>query len=206
MTDIVNIAITSGSGPEECRIAVERLVEHINAAARKANLKVHCLHGPSGGGRLPRSVILTVTGEDAESFVRPFIGTVRFVFDSPVRKGHKRRNWFVGVSLLGQSILREEEVSLNLADVRFDTLRAGGPGGQHQNTTDSAVRAVHIPTGLTTLARNERSQHRNRALAVQRLADMLSIIADEKHEAEKKDFFLSHKALERGNAVLTISG
>jgi peptide chain release factor len=205
MTNIVNIAITSGSGPEECRIAVERLVDHLNAAAAKDNLKIHCLRGPSGGGRLPRSVILTITGEDAQSFVQPFLGTVRFVFDSPVRKGHKRRNWFVGVSLLGQSALCDEEVSLNLADVRFETLRAGGPGGQHQNTTDSAVRAVHIPTGLMTLARDERSQHRNKALAIQRIAEMLSILAEERHEAGKKDLFLSHKALERGNAVLTIS-
>ncbi len=205
MTDIVNIAITSGSGPEECRIAVERLVAHLAEAARKDKVEVHCLNGPSGGGKLPRSVILTITGEDAQSFVRPYLGTVRFVFDSPVRKGHKRRNWFVGVSLLSQSILRDEEVTLNLADVRFETLRAGGPGGQHQNTTDSAVRAVHIPTGLMTLARDERSQHRNKALAIQRLADMLSILADDRHEAEKKDLFLSHKALERGNAVLTIN-
>jgi peptide chain release factor len=206
MTDVINIALSSGSGPEECRIAVERLVGHITAAATKDKLKVHCLQGPSGGGRLPRSVILTVTGESAQVFVQPFIGTVRFVFDSPVRKGHKRRNWFVGVTQLGQAALRDEEVALNVADVRFETLRAGGPGGQHQNTTDSAVRAIHVPTGLVTLARDERSQHRNKALALQRLADMLSIVADEKHEAEKRDLFLTHKALERGNAVLTITG
>lgn len=60
-----------------------------------------------------------------------------------------------------------------LAQCRVDTFRAGGPGGQHQNTTESAVRLVHEPSGITVTARDERSQHRNRALALARLRDRL---------------------------------
>lgn len=69
-----------------------------------------------------------------------------------------------------------------LAQCRVDTFRAGGPGGQHQNTTESAVRLVHEPTGITVTARDERSQHRNRALALARLRDRL----EERNRPKKK--------------------
>ncbi|MGF9563572.1 peptide chain release factor-like protein, partial [Neorhizobium sp. BT27B] len=79
----------------------------------------------------------------------------------------------------------------------------GGPGGQHQNTTDSAVRAVHIPTGLTVLARDERSQHRNKALAIRRLAGMLAMLEHGKADAARRERFLANRNLERGNEVKT---
>ena len=85
--------------------------------------------------------------------------------------------------------------------MRFETLRAGGPGGQHQNTTDSAVRAVHLPTGIVVTARNERSQHRNKAIALKRLEAMLRVLADREVEQSKADIFIANKALERGNEV-----
>jgi peptide chain release factor len=86
-------------------------------------------------------------------------------------------------------------------DLRFETLRAGGPGGQHQNTTDSAVRATHVPSGITVTCRDERSQHRNKALAVKRIAAMLRILADRREEDAKSSLFMASKELERGNAV-----
>ena len=67
---------------------------------------------------------------------------------------------------------------LALADVRFEAFRAGGPGGQHQNKTESAVRAVHIATGLAVVARDGRSQHRNKALAIERLAALIHLGAE----------------------------
>lgn len=66
-----------------------------------------------------------------------------------------------------------------LAECRVETFRSGGPGGQHQNTTDSGVRLVHLPTGMRASARDERSQHRNRALALQRLRQKLEELAHE---------------------------
>jgi peptide chain release factor len=89
-------------------------------------------------------------------------------------------------------------------DLRFETLRAGGPGGQHQNTTDSAVRATHTPTGITVVCREERSQHRNKALAIRRLQTILELMAVKREEADRAALFLASKELERGNAVKTI--
>ena len=79
-------------------------------------------------------------------------------------------NWFVSVSALPPLPAAE---AVRAQDVRFEAFRAGGPGGQHQNTTDSAVRAIHGPTGLRVVAREERSQHRNRDIALKRLAELV---------------------------------
>jgi len=92
-------------------------------------------------------------------------------------------------------------VTINPADLRFETLRAGGPGGQHQNTTDSAVRVLHRPTGLVVTARDERSQHRNKALALRRLEAMLRHLEVEKQEAAKSGRFIANRTIERGNEV-----
>lgn len=204
MIEIINLMISSGSGPEECRIAVEKLVKMIVSEASTRGIRGDVVDGPHKPGELPKSVIVTLTGEHVTPFADPYVGSVKFIFDSPVRKGHKRKNWFVGVERVVDAALREQSVDLDLKDVRFDTFRAGGPGGQHQNTTDSAVRATHIPTGLVTLARAERSQHRNRSLAVQQLADMLAVLSGDSHADAKFDVFMSHRSLERGNAVMTI--
>ncbi len=111
----------------------------------------------------------------------------------------------MGVQKLDDTLLdNTTSDDIDPSEVRFETLRAGGPGGQHQNTTDSAVRAVHIPTGLSTLARDERSQHRNKQVAIKRLAAMLEMIAQEGKETGKREAFKQHRALERGNEVLTI--
>jgi peptide chain release factor len=202
VAELVNLLVTSGSGPEECRIAVAYLSAEMTRQAKRMGLQLHCLRDGDQGP--PKSMIVTVSGEGAEQFIRPFLGSIKLVFKSPVRPGHGRSNWFVGVERLENDFLNTEVPQINLSDVRFDTLRAGGPGGQHVNTTDSAVRAVHIPTGLSTLARDERSQHRNKSLAVQRLSAMLQLIADGEKEKGKRQVFLTHKSLERGNEVMTL--
>lgn len=79
---------------------------------------------------------------------------------------------------LDPDAIPEDDAAL-LAECRVDTFRAGGPGGQHQNTTESGVRLVHLPTGITVTARDERSQHRNRGLALRRLREALEELARE---------------------------
>jgi peptide chain release factor len=120
-----------------------------------------------------------------------------------VRPHHKRKNWFFGVVALPEQAVAPR---LRETDVRFDTLRAGGPGGQHQNKTESAVRATHVPTGVTVVAREERSQQRNKALALQRLADLASLAADATARAAAERVHASHDAVQRGRPVRTFTG
>ncbi|MEP2092981.1 MAG: peptide chain release factor-like protein [Paracoccaceae bacterium] len=96
--------------------------------------------------------------------------------------------------------------SANPSDVVFESFRAGGPGGQHQNTTDSAVRATHRPTGLTAVAREMRSQHRNKSLALERLQTLMNAQATADYEAQKNDQNQLHNTLERGNPVRCFKG
>ena len=114
-----------------------------------------------------------IHGEAAAAFARPWIGAIQWVAQSPVRPHHKRKNWFIGVFELPAP--PEAPKALAAQDVRFEAFRAGGPGGQHQNTTESAVRATHIASGLSVVAREERSQHRNKALALERIAALLRL-------------------------------
>ena len=92
------------------------------------------------------------------------------------------------------------------ADIRFESFRAGGPGGQHQNKTESAVRAVHVPTGLVATARDERSQHRNKALAIERLKALLDAKARLAQDGEARLIHAAHHTVERGATGLRFEG
>ena len=99
-----------------------------------------------------------------------------------------------------------DNTKLRSADVRYETLKAGGPGGQHQNTTDSAVRATHVPSGLSVVARNQRSQHRNKQSAFDRLAEKLAFASSQEQAKARRDESLLHHQLERGNPVRSFKG
>lgn len=200
MTDI-DLLITAGTGPTECRIAVKALLDILQKEARDRHCQCEVSLGATPDAHGPKSALVSLEGERAQQLAAEFCGTVRFLFKSPVRPGHKRQNWFVSVQPI--DVNSGTDVEIDSSDLRFETLRAGGPGGQHQNTTDSAVRAIHVPTGLSVIARNERSQHRNKALAVKRLTSLLQHLEDRKTEMAKSERFYANRSIERGNAVKT---
>jgi peptide chain release factor len=199
--DETSLFLTSGNGPAECRAALSELIEILKVEAWNAGLRAEIALGPQPDAQGPKSAIVTLSGDGAQAFARRYCGTVQFIFKSRIRPGHKRQNWFVGVKPIDLAALEPASEDIRIEDLRFETLRAGGPGGQHQNTTDSAVRATHVPTGITVVCRDERSQHRNKALAIRRLAGMLDLLAIKRERDAKASLFLASKDLERGNAV-----
>ncbi len=90
--------------------------------------------------------------------------------------------------------------------MRFEPTKASGPGGQHVNKTESAVRATHLPTGLSCVAREERCQHRNKELALARLAQTIAGRGAQAEADARRDAWTRHDALERGNAVRVYTG
>lgn len=199
MSEIL-LHLSSGHGPEECRWVVGQLAHIFAKEAAKAGVRCEPMEPASGN---PASLMLRVSGEGADRFAGEREGTVLWVGASPFRPHHRRRNWFVGVTrvppieAIGE--LREEYVV-------YQAMRASGPGGQHVNKTDSAVRATHIPTGLVTVVQDQRSQHANRKLACIKLAMMLTERREENMRGARKDGWDRNQQLERGSPVRTYVG
>jgi peptide chain release factor len=193
------LQITAGKGPEECAWAVVQVLEKVCTEAAAAGLETKTIEvepGPQGGTAL--SALIAISGpENLKTFANSWRGTVQWIARSPFRPRHKRKNWFVGIEVLEPI----EEARFNPKEVQWETMRASGPGGQHVNRTESAVRATHVPTGLQASAMEERSQHRNRKLALARLAQKLADLDDEKQSEARDTRWRAHHQLERGNPV-----
>jgi peptide chain release factor len=201
---VIRLLLTTGRGPAECRIALTKTLGILASEADVAGVTVDVTVGPDPDGHGPPSAIAIIEGAGAEAFVATWIGSILWVARSPLRPHHKRKNWFIGVFKLEGP--PPEPIPLKLADVRFETLRAGGPGGQHQNKTESAVRAVHAPTGLVVVAREDRSQHRNKAIALERLVLLVKVAGQLAEIVDREKVQSGHALLERGRPVRTFKG
>ncbi|MGE8943672.1 peptide chain release factor H [Leptospira interrogans] len=201
---MIRLLLTSGRGPVECRIALSKVLAILERDAEAAGLDLDVAAGPDPDGHGPASAVAIVDGSGAREFAASWTGSILWVAQSPVRLHHKRKNWYIGVLKLNAPIARPDH--LNPADVRFDTFRAGGPGGQHQNRTESAVRAVHVPTGLSVIARDGRSQHRNKAIALERLAALLKLHGDLSAITDRENIQSGHDQVERGRPVRRFRG
>jgi len=198
------IQITSGRGPVECcRVVVlitKKIVEQIKGLGYEVDIVEH-EDGPEDGCMF--SATLSVEGENVMSLKDEWEGSVLWVAQkNPFRPWHRRKNWFVGVHFF--SPLQSD--SINERDITYETLRASGPGGQNVNKVETAVRAIHMPTGLTVLASDMRSQTQNKKLARERLVMKLSAMEEAKQMQQTHDVWMNHNTLERGNPVKKFKG
>lgn len=206
MSERIWLQISSGRGPAECQLAVAKLAAVLETEARKQSLAcelIDLVEGEARGTAL--SALLSIEGEHARAFALRNRGSVLWICRSPVRPTHKRKTWFVGVEVLVPPELGRTD-SIQAKDVVFEAMRASGPGGQHVNKTESAVRATHRPTGLVATAREERSQAMNRRLALARLAGLLAQGAEAAQADAERGRWVQHDALERGRPIRTFEG
>jgi peptide chain release factor len=196
------VHITAGQGPGECQIAVKNLANILCVEAKQHNIQATYLDDQEGEHGL-LSVLIALEGDDLEAFIASWEGSIKWICQSPIRNAWKRKNWFVSVSVIRPPAAA---MAFKDTDLKFDSYRASGPGGQHVQKTDSAVRVTHIPTGTVAQAQEERSQYRNKALAVARLAAMFVKQGEDAQAAVDTEIWSKHYGFERGNPVRVYMG
>jgi peptide chain release factor 2 len=178
------IDIQAGAGgTEACDWASMLLRQYVRYCERKG-FKIEVLEESEGDVAGIKSATIKVEGEYAYGFLRTETGIHRLVRKSPFDSSGGRHTSFSSVFVYPE-IDDSIEIEINPADVRTDTYRASGAGGQHINKTDSAVRLTHAPTGIVVQCQNDRSQHRNRAEAMQMLKARLYEFEMRKRQAEQ---------------------
>ena len=179
------IDFQSGSGGTEAQDWANMLFRMYVRYAERKNFKVEVLEFSEGDVAGIKGATLKISGDYAFGYFRTETGIHRLVRKSPFDSGSRRHTSFAGVNVYPE-IDDSIEIEINPADLRIDTYRASGAGGQHINKTDSAVRITHIPTNTVVQCQNDRSQHRNKAEAMNMLKAQLYAMELNKRNEEKQ--------------------
>lgn len=197
------IQITAGRGPSECSWVVAQVLKRFLEEIKAKGFKYCILHREKGiqNGTV-QSVTMRLTGKNLDPYLVTWLGTIQWIGVSTFRKYHKRKNWFIGAFELKQM----QTMEVDEKDISFQTMRSTGPGGQNVNKVNSAVRAIHNPTGVQVVAMDSRSQHQNKKLAIARLKEKVNETNLEQLKERMTDQWENHLNLQRGNPIRIFKG
>ena len=158
------LEVHAGAGGTESQDWAEMLARMYSRWAERRGLKVELVDRSDGEQAGIKSVTFQVSGHNAYGWLKTEAGVHRLVRISPFDANARRQTSFASVTIY-PVVDDRIQIDINEADVRVDTMRSGGAGGQHVNKTESAVRLTHMPTGIAVVSQGDRSQHKNRATA-----------------------------------------
>lgn len=185
--------ISSGQGPIECELAVNKLWDTLQK--EYADIQMISSHTSRFSG------FYTSVMFETENDLSELEGSIQWIAKSPFRPHHKRKNWFVDVSQIP-----EKEVVCTDRNIRFERFHSSGKGGQNVNKVETGVRLIHLPTGITVTSTAERSQLLNKKDALLKLSALLKEKNEEQTRLQINSAWQEHNRIIRGNPVRVYKG
>ncbi|UIR54911.1 peptide chain release factor H [Sphingobacterium sp. SRCM116780] len=196
------IQLSAGRGPRECDFFLTQVLDIFKEEALAAQITVTIIKQDQNQYHLLSSVICRLVGTDVHRFLTTWKGSLLWICESPFRPFHPRKNWFIELF----EITKEDKLTISEDDISYQVMRSSGAGGQHVNKVSSAVRAIHIPTGIMAIAMDSRSQLQNKKIATERLIQKITEKDNKMAGQLIKEQWQNHHEIKRGDPIRVFKG
>ncbi len=195
------LSLHAGAGGTEAQDWVSMLYRMYTRWAERRHYDIKVLDLLEGEEAGVKSVTMVIEGKNAYGYLKGEKGVHRLVRISPFDASARRHTSFASVDVMPEIMEDDSEIEIRPEDLRVDTYRSSGKGGQHVNKTDSAVRMTHIPTGIVVQCQNERSQIQNRETCMRMLRSKLANVREEERKKEMESMKGEMKKIEWGSQI-----